>query len=103
MNDENRPQRATRSVLLVHETGLHARPSILLTQLANRFSSQVWVATSQEGPWTDAKSITRVMALKTPSGATLIFAAEGPDSENAVTALVKLVESDFTPDTKPND
>ena len=103
MNHDNLALRVICSVLLAHEGGLHARPSIMLTQLANRFASQVLIGTSEEGPWTDAKSITRVMALKTPSRATLFFAAEGPDAEDAVKALAKLVENDFTADTKLND
>lgn len=103
MNDDSLVVRKVSSVLLAHENGLHARPSIMLTQLANRFASEVWIGTSEEGPWTDAKSIARVMALKTPSRTTLFFAAEGADAEDAVSALAKLVDSDFTPTTKLND
>jgi phosphocarrier protein HPr len=103
MNHDNLALRATCSVLLKHENGLHARPSILLTQHANRFASQVSIGTSEEGPWTDAKSITRVITLKTPSGTRLFFAAEGPDAEDAVRSLAKLVANDFTADTKLND
>jgi len=87
---------ATSSTALTHEGGLHARPSIMLTQLANRFSAKVWIGLSDSGPWTDAKSIARVMALKTPCHTMLFFAAEGNDAGDAVIALVRLVQSDFT-------
>lgn len=87
--------RVVGSAWLAHEGGLHARPSIKVTQLAKRFQSQVWVASSEEGPWIDAKSIARVMAMKTPSQTRLFFAAEGDDANDAVGALVSLVDSDF--------
>ncbi|HZQ59799.1 MAG TPA: HPr family phosphocarrier protein, partial [Casimicrobiaceae bacterium] len=88
------PQSRARAVL-THEGGLHARPAIKLTQLAKRFDAAVWIALTEHGPWTDAKSIARVMAMKTPSTATLHFVAEGDDAAEATSALTKLVESDF--------
>jgi phosphocarrier protein len=93
--DEGAP-RATGFTVLTHEHGFHARPSILLTQLAKRFSAKVWIGLSDNGPWTDAKSIARVMALKAPQQTMVFFAAEGPDAADAVIALVRLVQSDFT-------
>jgi phosphocarrier protein HPr len=87
--------RARSRALLTHEGGLHARPAIRLTQLAKRFESKVWIALDDDGPWVDAKSIARVMAMKTPAMATLHFAAEGDDADDAVSALAALVASDF--------
>jgi phosphocarrier protein len=87
--------RARSCAVLTHEGGLHARPAIKLTQLAKRFESAVWIALAEQGPWTDAKSIARVMAMKTPHMATLYFVAEGDDADDATSALARLVESDF--------
>jgi phosphocarrier protein HPr len=87
--------RARSCAVLTHEGGLHARPAIKLTQLAKRFESAVWIALAEQGPWTDAKSIARVMAMKTPHMATLYFVAEGDDANDATSALARLVESDF--------
>jgi phosphocarrier protein len=87
--------RIAGSALLNHEGGLHARPSIKVTQLAKRFQSAVWIGALPEGPWIDAKSVASVMAMKLSSPRPLHFAAEGPDAAAAVDALVKLVESDF--------
>jgi phosphocarrier protein len=86
---------ATGSVLLTHEVGLHARPSVKLTKLAKTFAARTELALAAEGPWIDAKSIVRVMATKAPKGATLYFRAEGPGAEDAIGALVRLVEADF--------
>jgi phosphocarrier protein len=68
----------------------------MFTQLAKRFSARVWIGLSEQGPWTDAKSIVRVMALKASRQTTVFFAAEGADAADAVSALVRLVQSDFT-------
>ena len=86
------------SAPLRHEAGLHARPSVKLTKLAKKFSSQIFVAASAEGPWIDAKSIVKVMAAKTPKDSILHFRAEGADAQAAVDALVDLVERDFPDD-----
>jgi phosphocarrier protein HPr len=87
--------RAQSCAVLTHVGGLHARPAIKLTQLAKRFESNVWIGVAEDGPWIDAKSIARVMAMKTPFMAMLYFAAEGGDADEAAIALAKLVESDF--------
>ncbi|MEJ1158373.1 HPr family phosphocarrier protein [Prosthecomicrobium sp. N25] len=86
---------ASASVLLFHDVGLHARPSVKLTKLAKGFAAQIELATSAEGPWIDAKSIVRVMATKAPKDTVLHFRARGDDAEAAVAALVRLVETDF--------
>jgi phosphocarrier protein HPr len=91
--------RAICAVVLTHEGGLHARPSIKVTQLAKTFRSDIRIGLSAEGPWTNAKSVSRVLALKAPILATLHFAAEGEDAEEAVNALVSLVRSDFADGT----
>ncbi len=89
------PDPATGSALLTHANGLHARPAIKLTKLAKRFAATVRVGVARNGPWTDVKSISKVMAMKTPPHARLFFEANGADSQAAVEALVALVESNF--------
>jgi phosphocarrier protein HPr len=86
---------ATGSVRIEHEIGLHARPSVKLTQLAKTFASKIEFAAAPDGPWVDAKSIVKVMGSKTPKGTLLHFRAQGEDAAAAVQALVTLVERDF--------
>jgi phosphocarrier protein len=83
------------AVLMTHEVGLHARPSVKLTKLAKTFEARIALAMSNDGPWIDAKSIVKVMATKAPKGTVLHFRAEGRDAEQAVAALVELVTKDF--------
>jgi phosphocarrier protein HPr len=86
---------AEASVLINHDVGLHARPSVKLTKLAKGFGARIHLALDEAGPWIDAKSIVKVMATKAPKGAMLFLRAEGADARDAVNALVALVERDF--------
>ncbi len=87
--------KASASVLITHDVGLHARPSVKFTKLAKTFPAQVEMALDAGGPWIDAKSIVKVMSTKAPKGTTLHLRAEGEGAEAAVDALVALVERDF--------
>jgi phosphocarrier protein HPr len=85
----------TGSALLTNAVGLHARPSVKLTQLAKTFSSVISVATDAAGPWIDAKSPVKIMRVKAPKGTTLYFEASGNDAALAIAALIDLVERRF--------
>ena len=87
--------RVERSVLMRHEVGLHARPSVKLTKLAKNFGARIDLGLSAEGPWIDAKSIVKVMAAKAPKNTVLYFRAEGDDAVAALAALIDMVERDF--------
>ena len=87
--------RHTASVILNNEVGLHARPSVKLTQLAKSFVSTIEFALEPDGPWTDAKSPVKVMRVKAPKGSTLHFRTHGRDAEGALRAVVDLVEQNF--------
>ncbi len=86
---------STGTILIEHEVGLHARPSVKLTKLAKTFGSKIELSLSDSGPWIDAKSIVKVMAFKAAKGSVLHFRAVGDDADAAVVALVDLVRRDF--------
>ena len=83
------------STVVTHEVGLHARPSVKLTKLAKGFAAAVEVAGDAAGPWIDAKSIVKVMAMKVKQHSALHVRARGNDAAAAVAALVDLVQRDF--------
>ena len=91
-------QTTQAQVTITHGVGLHARPSVKLTKLAKTFAAQVELALSPDGPWFDAKSIVKVMAAKAPKGTVLHLRATGEGAEQAVGALIGLVERDFDED-----
>ena len=85
----------TASAVLVNPVGLHARPSVKLTQCAKRFAATIEIALAPDGPWTDAKSPVKVMRVKAPQGAMLYFRVAGPDGKAALAALLALVHDGF--------
>jgi phosphocarrier protein len=85
----------TASAVLVNPVGLHARPSVKLTQRAKGFAAKIEFALAADGPWTDAKSPVKVMRVKAPQGATLHFRVTGPDGEAALAAILALVRDGF--------
>ena len=86
---------ANGSVVITHDVGLHARPSVKLTKLAKGFASTLEIAGTAEGPWIDAKSIVKVMAMKAKQHSTLFVRAAGADAQAAVDAVISLVRRDF--------
>ena len=84
---------AEREVRIVNKYGLHARPAMQLVQLANRYISTIEV--SNGALTVDSKSIMSVMRLGAAKGVMLKFAADGEDADEAVAALVALVEGGF--------
>ena len=88
----------TATALLTNEVGLHARPSVKLTQLAKSFAAAVEIALAPEGPWVDAKSPVKIMRVKAPQGSRLHLRATGADARPAIDALVGLVTRRFDED-----
>ena len=86
---------AETQVKITHAVGLHARPSVKFTKLAKTFDATTEIASTQGGPWIDAKSIVKVMAMKAPEGTMLFIRATGRDAGQAVETLRALVERDF--------
>jgi phosphocarrier protein len=85
-----------RSVELVvtNPSGLHARPATLFTEAAMEFASKVTVEnlTRGKGP-VDAKSTLMLLTAGVSSGHRIRLAADGPDEDAAIDALVDLVSS----------
>ncbi len=99
MKDEAATEQATDCAELVNAVGLHARPSVKLTQLAKTFACRVEIALSADGPWVDAKSPVKVMRVKAPRGALLHVRTSGPGAGAAAEALMALVSSGFGEET----
>ncbi len=86
---------ATGEATIQDPTGLHARPAVKLTKLAKTHDATVEIRTGEEGKWVNAKSPNAVMKLKAGSGETLFVRAQGAQADDAVKALVALIERDF--------
>ena len=82
-----------REIEITNKLGLHARAAAKLTQLAGKFTADVWVA--REGRRVNAKSIMGVMMLAAAKGATVVVETNGPDEGEAMAALVGLISDGF--------
>jgi phosphocarrier protein HPr len=81
------------SAEIVNKLGLHARAAAKLTHLAGGFQSEIWI--SRSGRRVNAKSIMGVMMLAAGQRSTVLIEAEGPDAEQAIAALTKLIADKF--------
>jgi phosphocarrier protein HPr len=84
-------------VTVVNRLGLHARAAARFVQVAARFESQVRIGRGART--VDGKSIMGILLLAAAHGSSLVIAADGPDAQAAVDALVALVESGFGEET----
>jgi phosphocarrier protein HPr len=82
-----------REAHIVNQDGLHARPAAQIVKLANSFTSEIQL--SKDGVSVNGKSIMGVMMLAAEFGSSITIRANGPDAEQAVEALVRLVEGGF--------
>jgi phosphocarrier protein HPr len=82
-----------QDVLIINKLGLHARASAKLTQLASSFKSEVML--SRNNRRVNAKSIMGVMMLAAAKGATINIETNGVDEDEAMQALVKLINDYF--------
>jgi phosphocarrier protein HPr len=82
-----------REIEIVNKLGLHARASAKLTQMASQFTAEVWI--SREGRKVNAKSIMGVMMLAAAKGSVVAIETDGPDEEQAMTAIVGLISDRF--------
>jgi phosphocarrier protein HPr len=83
----------SRSVTVVNPLGLHARAAARFVHLATRFKSQIRVAHGSRNM--DGKSIMGILLLAAARGTVITLTATGPDEQDAVEALVQLVQSGF--------
>ena len=82
-----------REIEIINKLGLHARASAKLTQLAGQFTAEVWI--TREGRKVNAKSIMGVMMLAAAKGSIVAIETDGPDEEQAMAALVALINGKF--------
>ena len=85
-----------RSVDLVmsNPSGLHARPATLFTEAAASFASQITVENRSRGKGpVDAKSTLLLLTAGVSRGHEIRLVADGPDEDEAIDALVALVDS----------
>jgi phosphocarrier protein HPr len=82
-----------RDAKIVNQDGLHARPAAKIVRLASTFNSEVELF--KDGMAVNGKSIMGVMMLAAECGSSIVIRADGPDAEQAVSAISQLVAEGF--------
>ncbi|KAB3524831.1 HPr family phosphocarrier protein [Alkaliphilus serpentinus] len=79
-----------KKVIVKNEIGLHARPASLLVKAATSYKSDVYII--KDGNEYNGKSIMNILSLGAQKGDELLLKIDGPDEEQAIEALVRLIE-----------
>ena len=83
-----------KDVMVQNQVGLLARPATFFIQKANEFKSSIWI--EKEERRVNAKSLLGILSLGIVGGTSIRIIADGADEQQAVDALVELVESGFS-------
>ena len=83
-----------KETVVNNQVGLHARPATFFIQKANEFKSSIWVEKDERR--VHAKSLLGVLSLGIVKGTSITLIGDGPDEEAAITALIELINSDFS-------
>ena len=83
----------SQDITITNKLGLHARAAAKLTQMASRFSSDVFIAKGAKR--VNAKSIMGVMMLAAGCGAVVKIDAVGTDADRALADIQSLFDSKF--------
>ncbi len=85
-----------RTITVSNEQGLHVRPARRFVEEASRFVADITV--SKDGREVEGKSIIAIMTLGAHNGSVITIKADGPDEQQAIEALTRIVAAD--PDTE---
>jgi phosphocarrier protein HPr len=81
---------------IINKRGLHARASAKVVEAAARFKSQMFLIKGDEK--VDAESILDLMTLGAPMGTEIEVEADGEDADEALAAMLALIEAKFGED-----
>ena len=81
---------AEREVVIKHAEGLHMRPAMQFVDCANGLRSEITVSKADQT--VDGKSIMQLTMLAATAGTRLVIRARGRDAQEAVDALVTILE-----------
>ena len=83
----------SRDIEIKNKLGLHARAAARLVHTAARFKSDIKIRKGDEE--VDGKSILGILLLAAGRGSVVTVKADGPDEQDAVDAIEKLIDAKF--------
>lgn len=85
----------TREFIISNEHGLHARPAVLFSNEAAKYTSEISLKIAGSELIADAKSVVSILMLRIRPGTKIVIRISGEDEIDAIEALSRLVESNF--------
>ncbi len=82
-----------RDAKVINRLGLHARAAAQLVRLANQYTSKVKLSKADQT--VNAKTIMEVLMMGATQGSTITVVADGPDENEAVDAIIELIDARF--------
>jgi phosphocarrier protein len=82
-----------RHFIIKNQLGLHARAAAKLVQLSHNFNASLMIRF--DGQEVDGKSILNILTLACPVGSEVLMRAEGPEAEQILGAIERLIEDKF--------
>lgn len=79
-----------------NQYGIHARPAAMIVETASRFDADVTI--EKDGNRVSAKSMLGLMTLEASHGTKLRVICEGPDAEQVLDELERLIKANFNED-----
>jgi phosphocarrier protein len=79
--------------IIQNELGLHLRAAAAFVKVADRFESEVTIV--RNGDEANGKSIIALVTLAASRGTPVRIVADGPDADQAVSALSELIQAGF--------
>ena len=90
-----------RSLVLLSHFGLHCRPAALLVRTLEEFNCQVSVEVS--GIVVNGRSVLGLLSLAAGYGTRLTFVVSGPQAGEAMAAIQRLFDDNFSDAYEPKD
>lgn len=82
-----------KTCTIVNSRGLHARAAAKFVKTASAFQSEITI--KKGARQANGKSIMGILTLAAPKGTQVLVSADGSDAEQALSALVALINQGF--------
>jgi phosphocarrier protein HPr len=86
----------SQKVQILNKIGLHARPASMLVTTAGKYQSDITVINGERSA--TARSMINLLSLRVKMNDIITIQADGDDEEQAIAALVELINSKFGED-----
>ena len=83
----------TGVIKITNPHGLHARPSVKITQLSKRFNATIELSLDKTSNWINAKSVSSLMKFNAKNGDIVHYRVKGKDADSAVEQLINLIKT----------